>query len=135
MAKKRLIIKDSEYFHDNEDTIKLNFCPNDGEHCKGQMAYMNNRLLLTRKLVENKEYTRAIESLNEAFDSTYDLGEAQCQPCAQLFRESIVKTLEHLVSDLDEMTKGLFRKKTFIADLVLARRIMQELREKLPPSK
>jgi hypothetical protein len=134
MEKKHFIVKDSEYFQDSEDTIKLRNCPNEGNFCRGQMAYMNNRLLLVRKFIENKEFIRAIDFFAEAFDSTYDLREAQCQSCAKLFRGSIVKSLGHLVSDLEEMTKGFFSRKKYKTDLTLAKKLWQELQDKMQNS-
>lgn len=130
MTKRQLLIKDSDYFHDHDDSIKLKYCPSGGENCHGQMAYMNNRLLLSQKFIENKEFIRAIDFLQEAFDSTFDLTENQCQRCAKLFRDSIIKTLIHLVADLEEMTRGLFRKKVYKIDLALAKQTLQQLQDK-----
>lgn len=130
MKKKHIIARDSEYFSDDEDVIKLEFCKNDGEACRLQMEFMNGKLLLARKFVDKKEYPRALEVINEAFHSTFDLKFEQCQKCAKLFRVTILNSLDQMVYDLQKMTKGFFGNKNYKPDLVLAEKLFEELKTK-----
>jgi hypothetical protein len=130
MVKKRLIAKDSDYFRDSEETIKLEYCPSGGNTCRLQMTFMNEKLLLARKFAENKEPAKAVDAIKEAFDSTYDLVADQCQVCARLFRETITESLNLLIREQDEMRKGFFRKRRTNIELRLAINMLQEMLEK-----
>lgn len=127
MKKRRIIERDSDYFQDNEDAIKLESCANGGNACRSQMILMNKHLLLSRKLIENKEYNRALNEIKEAFETTFDLKEEQCQKCAQLFRDTIINSLETIISDLTKMSKRVFGFRNFESDLEMAKMLLQKL--------
>jgi len=129
MKKRWFISKDSEYFKENEDTIKLENCPAGGEFCQLQMGFMNKNLLLAHKFVENKEFSRAVTLIKESYESTFDLKEEQCQKCAILFRDSILNILNNIIQDLEAMTKGIFSK-GYQSDLLHAKRVLQFLKDK-----
>lgn len=122
-----LLSKDSEYFKDNEEIIKLEYCKEKGEACNSQMKLMNGNLLLARKLIEKKEYTRALQEIKQAHSSTYQIKPDHCQKCAQLFRDTIINSLRQLITDLKKMTKGLFANKNYKVDLEEAEKLLLEL--------
>lgn len=124
-----LFSKDSDYFSDNEQIIRLEYCKDKGEACNSQMKTMNGNLLLARKFIEKKEYTRALHEIKQAFTSTYQIKPDQCQKCAQLFRDTIIGTLKQLITDLKKMTSGLFARKTYKFDLQEAEKLLLDLEE------
>jgi len=130
MKKKWFISKDTDYYRDNEDAIELENCPAGGDLCKSQMAFMNKNLISARKLIENKEYTRAVISIKDSFDSTFELKEKQCQACADLFRKTISNKLDQLILDLDEMTNGFMGIKSYQSDLNVAKRLLQDMKDR-----
>lgn len=130
--KKRLITRDDDYFKNNEESIKLEHCADKGEKCRVQMVIMNENLLLARKMIENKEFTRSVEVIRKAFESTYMLKEKQCQGCAELFRNFIAQSLNQLVDDLEQLTTGFLASKKYVSDLENARKLLQEFRKQQP---
>lgn len=122
-----LFSKDSEYFKDNEAIIRLEYCKDKGDACNSQMKTMNGNLLLARKLIEKKEYTRALQEIKYAYNSTYLIKPEQCQKCAQLFRDTIINSLKQLITDLKKMTSGLFARKVYKFDLQEAEKLLQDL--------
>ena len=129
MKKKHIISSDSDYFQDKEDVIKLESCPNGGNVCRSQMEFMNSNLLLARKFVENKEYSQALDLIKEAFHSTFDLKEGQCQVCAKFFRDTIINSLEVIVKDITKMGKGIFGFRNYKPDLIMAEKLLEELKQ------
>jgi hypothetical protein len=130
--KSLIFSKDSDYFKDNEDIIKLEYCKDKGESCNSQMKMMNSNLLLARKLIEQKEYSRALQEIKLAFTSTYQIKPEHCQKCAELFRDTILNSLKKIISDLKKLTSGFFAKKNYKFDLQEAENLLREL-EKLNP--
>ena len=127
MKKRRLVLRDSDYFQDGEDAIKLEYCADGGNTCRSQMAVMNENLLLARKFIENKEFSRGVEVIRKAFDSTFDLKEDKCQSCSKFFRLSITNSLTHVVHDLEEMNSGLFRSRLHQAEITAAIKMLKEI--------
>jgi hypothetical protein len=131
MKKKWFISKDSDYYKDNEEAIKLESCPDGGELCKMQMLFMNQHLLEAHKFLENKDYIRAVESIKISFNSTFDLKEQKCKACTDLFRETIFDSLNQVISDLKGITTGIFARKNLKPDLTAAQLLLQEMQEKM----
>jgi len=127
MKKRRLVLRDSDYFQDGEDAIKLEYCADGGNTCRSQMAVMNENLLLARKFIENKEFSRGVEVIRKAFDSTFDLKDDKCQSCSKFFRLSITNSLTHIVHDLEEMNSGLFRSRLHQAEITTAVKMLKEI--------
>lgn len=126
---KHIISKDSDYFHDDEEIIKLESCL-DGQVCRKDLSEINKNLLLSRKFIERKEFNRALDVIKEAFDSTYNLKEEHCQKCARFFRETIVNSLDNTVSDIRKMNKGFFRYRNYSAVLEIAEKMLNEISSK-----
>lgn len=131
MKKRWFISKDSDYFKDHEDIIELESCPYEGEFCKPLLPIINKNLLEARKYVENKDYIRAVESLRNSFNFTFDLKEQKCKACIKLFQEVISDRLIQLIAELQEMTTGLFANKSFKPDLAEAQQVLQEMKGKM----
>jgi hypothetical protein len=127
LKKRHFVSKDNDYFKDGDEAIKLEHCADGGKVCKLQMMLMNEDLLIARKLIENKEFTRAAQHIKNAFDSTWSLKDDRCQGCAALFRNSVFAVLDHLISDLEDMTKGFFGTKKYSKDLERVQLLKQDI--------
>jgi hypothetical protein len=128
MKRTRIVLKDSDYFRDNEDVIKLEFCKNEGDACKVQMRLMNDSLVLARKFIEKKEYKNALQEIKNAYFSTSELQDLQCLKCADLFRDIILKSLEKIVTDLKKLTRGFWGNKNYLFDLSEAEKLYETLK-------
>jgi hypothetical protein len=128
---KHIVLKDSEYFHDEEAIIKLESCL-DGQVCRKDLSEINKNLLLSRNFVERKEYNRALDVIKEAFDTTYNLKEDHCQKCARFFRETIINSLDRTVADLRKMNKGFFRYRDYSTVLEMAEKMLDAVRGENP---
>lgn len=128
MRRAKIALKDSEYFRDDEDIIKLESCKNDGDACQMQMRLMNDSLVLARKFIEKKEYTNALQEYRKAYLSTHELRKMPCLKCADLFRDVITKSLEKIVSELKRMTRGFWGNKNYLFDLSEAEKLLETMR-------
>ncbi|HEX3009648.1 MAG TPA: hypothetical protein VHO90_18735 [Bacteroidales bacterium] len=128
MKKKQFVMRDSDYFHDEEDIIRIESCASMKECCVSILPLLNKNLLLSRKLFENKEYPDAIFLLKDAFEAVSELTNDQCQRCKEQFREIILKHMETIVVDLREITTGLFANKNYRYDLEFAEEVFEELK-------
>lgn len=118
---------DNEYFNDKEAFIKLEYCKEDGESCSSQLNAVNKNLVLARKLIEEKEYSKALQEINSAFNITYEIERPGCQKCAKLFRNTILNSLKQIIDDLKKTTSGIFAKKSLKPDLLLAEELFEKL--------
>jgi hypothetical protein len=124
-----LFSKDNEYFSDNEEFIKLDYCKDKGEVCNSQMKLINGNMLLSRKFIEKKEYTQALQELKKAYYTTFEIKPDHCQKCALLFRDTLLRSLKEIITDLKKMTSGLFARKNYRFDLQEAEKLLLELEE------
>lgn len=128
MKKTKIVVKDSDYFNDEEDVIKLESCNGGGDICTMQMRVMNDNLILARKFIEKKEYTNALEEIRKAYVSTNELKNMPCLKCADLFRDIILKSLEKIVADLKKLTSGFWGNKNYLFDLSEAEKLLETLK-------
>ena len=117
-----------DYFNDNSDFIELVSCPGGGMSCKKNLDFVNERIKLSRVHWIDKEFPQAIEELKIAFYKTDEIISPTCIPCSELFRSTIIKSLETIHKDLRSMTTGFIKKKRFISDFELAASVLEELK-------
>jgi hypothetical protein len=130
MKRKQFIMRKTDYFRNDTDIIQLESCPYMKDYCRTVLPLLNDNLLLSRKFTENKEYPGAVDLLKDAFETVLDLRNDECQKCVAFFKETILRYLENIVSDLHSMTKGFFGNKNYIYDLQYAESIFDELKSK-----
>ena len=124
-----LFRKDSEYFHDVQDSIELVRCPIGGINCSEHRMVINQNILASRKFILNKDYQRSIEVLKEAYYKTSDLQMASCTNCARLFRCMVTDSLQNIHDDLHKMANGLFFRNRYKASYDLACLVLAEFKK------
>ncbi len=111
--------EEGNYFNDNSGFIELISCPAGGKLCAEQLNFINERMKLSRTYWINKEFPQAIEELKIAFNKTTELNSSTCIPCVELFRSTIIKSLEVRQKEFRQR-KGLFKRKSHSPDYELA---------------
>jgi hypothetical protein len=104
-----LTVTDNEYFDDNQDKIELVGCKRDHHVCLNYLPEINRLMKESDVHYRDREYNKALEALEKAYDNTLKLSHTECFKCARLFRSTIVSSLEEMNHELQGMSKGLFR--------------------------
>ncbi len=121
----------------SDKTIELDKCPNGGLFCPDLLENVNNLLHNANLYAQNKEYSRALELKETAFNQIVQLKNDRCQPCGTLFREVILNSVKMYITDLEKMSSGFFGKKKYKYHLKNAERLfkrMENYLEKYNPS-
>ena len=112
-------VKEGNYFNDDCGFIELVSCPAGGKLCSEHLNFINERMKLSRTYWVNKEFPQAIEELKIAFNKTAELNSPTCLPCVELFRSTIIKSLEAIQKDF-RTRKGFIKRKSYSTDYELA---------------
>jgi hypothetical protein len=131
MGFKWLVGKEKEYYNDTQNIVELEYCPRGGKNCSGLRNELNSYLVEARRHRENKEFTKAITHLKESFDITFQLQKTQCDPCTAFFRLHIYHLLEKIISELNSLTTGFFKKLIYTHDLKIAESTLLEMKQKM----
>lgn len=121
-------IIDPEKFNDKKDKIELVSCPRKEIKCKEQLTLINKIYVDTEYYLSEKYYHRSIEILKSAFYITIELTDHPCVKCAELFRSTIIESLENIQSELKKSTSGFFGNKNLKSSLKLAENTLTELK-------
>lgn len=121
--------KDSKYFNDKNLFIELESCPLEGKNCKEHRAFINRNLRVSLNHLLNKEYAQSIEELKRAYYKTTELNQPTCIQCAELFRSTITRSMEHIQEDLQKMSTGFFKVKRFNPSLEQATKVLKEIKK------
>lgn len=119
--------EEGNYFNDNSDFIELVSCPISQEFCTEHLQFINEKMRLSHIYRVNKDFSQAIEALKIAFYKTAEINSPVCFPCAELFRSTIIKSLEATQEDLRSLTTGFFRTKRYKSDFEFATMVLNEL--------
>lgn len=120
--------RETVYFKDKTGFIELESCPTGGIICTKPLSFINKKMHVSRTYWLNKDYQRAIEELKIAYHKTFEINQSDCQPCAVLFRSTIIKSLESIHEDLLKMTSGIFKADRFKPSLDMAISVLAEVR-------
>lgn len=110
------------------EKIVLVSCPFDGNDCKEHRMVINRDFYASQNYLVNKEYSRSILALKNAFHKTNELEKSTCVNCAKMFRTSITQSLENIHDDLQYMTSGFFGNRRFHPSLILAVNVLKEMK-------
>lgn len=124
-------VLENQYFNDKQDKIELVGCPRVGKECGEHLSVLNKSFLASSRNMRNKEYTMSIEALKGAFYKTNELQESSCIKCAELFRSTIIQSLEIIHEDLQKMSGGLFFRKRYQFSYSLANSVLEEFKKKI----
>lgn len=103
-----IAVSDAEYFGDNENKIEVKSCKKNQMACIIYLPEINRFLKESDIFYRERDFNRSVEALENAYNKTLELHQAECFKCAELFRETIIDTLEVISAELQEMGKGLF---------------------------
>ena len=118
--------EESDYFEDNVDFIELKSCSMKEKFCTEHLYFVNEKMRLSRTYWINKEFSQAIGELKVAFFKTFEINSPSCFQCAELFRSTIIKSLEALHKDLRPVAVGFIKMKRHDADYELATAVLDE---------
>jgi len=111
-----------------KDKIVLLSCPVEGNECKEHRMIINRDFYDSQIFFLNKDYSRSILALKNAFQKTSELQKTSCHSCAEMFRNTITQSLENIHSDLNYMTTGMFSNHRFHSSLKLAGSVLKEIK-------
>jgi hypothetical protein len=119
-----LSVTDNDYFNDNQDKIEMVGCKKDHHVCLSYLPEINRFLKESDIFYRDRDYTRAIEALENAYEKTMELQNTECFRCAGLFRSTILISLEEINQDLQEMSNGLFRTSRYQSSSIKAEQLL-----------
>ena len=105
-------------------------CPKGGASCSSQLYDINRNFENSDIYLQNKEYLMSVESLKMAFEKTYELEDSKCRKCSQLFRSTIINSLENMHVELERMASKRFRGQRFQGSYILVDNALRNLKEK-----
>ncbi len=111
------------------DKIVLVNCPQDWTNYKIILYEINLLFHESEQYQMNKEYQHSVMSLKKAFEKTFELISPMEQQCADLFRQTIMESLEAIYHELKRMTRGFFGSGRYKRSLILSEEILQEFRQ------
>jgi hypothetical protein len=126
-----LAVDEGGYFHSEENKIELVHCPNDKKECVKQLPEINRYFQESHQGRMDKDYLKAIEALQHAFDITWDIQESACAECAELFRSTIVSSMKIIYSDLKDLTSGWFSNKKYKPAFEKATQVLEEMNQRM----
>lgn len=121
-----LTAAENDYFNNSQEKIQVVNCKPEGAKCKDYLAQINNNFLQSSYHHQNNDYRRAIEALENAYEETITIQGVACSKCVDLFRSTIIESLTNYHAELKSMTTGLFRKKRFRNEYVLADNLLNK---------
>ena len=123
-----LTIKESDYFNDkNQDKFELVGSPLIGKVCEEELSFINKSFLASSCYMRDKDYSRSIETLKNAFYRTKEYQDSTCISCAKLFQSTITQSLAYIHDDLKRMTNGFFCSKRFRSSFELATIVLADI--------
>lgn len=114
-----------------ESKFELLSCKRDGVSCQNHLLYINKSYIKSDRYYQNKEYFKSVEALDKAFKTTFKLDNSTCKKCAEMFRSTIIRSLEEIHTELHGMSSGLFRKKQYKSSYIMAGNVLQSLKQEV----
>lgn len=124
-----LAVAENDYFNDKQEKIQVVSCKPEGSNCQSILTLINHNFQQSSYYYRNKDYRRAIEELESAFQGTIAIQRNTCSKCVSFFRTTIIETLTGYQIELKSKATGIFKKKRFLQDYELAERVLCSFRE------
>jgi hypothetical protein len=118
---------DSVYLNDKQDKFELLKCPRNDMNCKEQVSAINKIYVDAEFFRREKDYYNAIETYKHAFYITTELTDFPCTKCAEVFRATIVESLENICTELKKITSGFLANKKYRPSLTKVENVLIEL--------
>jgi hypothetical protein len=123
-----LSVIDSESLNRKQDKFDVVKCPRKEIYCKEQLSFINKIYVDSEFFRSEKDYKNSIETLKNAFYITTELTENPCTKCAEVFRSTVIDSLENIHYELKKITSGFFGNKNYQSSLNLAEKVLSELK-------
>lgn len=130
----RLSVAEND-FNNSQKKIQVVKCKADGINCKDHLAAINNNFLQSSYYYQDKDYRRAIEALESAFEGTITIQSNTCSKCVNLFRTTIIETLTNYHAELKSISTGIFAKKRFRQDYEFAETVLNNFLSRQNPQR
>lgn len=120
---------------DYQPKFEVLICPNNKKDCVPQLPLINQYFNDSQVFCINKDYHSTIENLRHAYEITFEIKDPACLKCADIFRSTIISSLENIHSDLQKMTSGWFKANRYRSSLELVTQVLKEyktVKEDLP---
>lgn len=121
--------EESKYFDDKRSFIEVESCQIKEEFCSEHLQFINEKLRISRSYRVNKDFTQAVAEIRYAYFKTAEINSPVCLRCAELFRSTIIKSLESIQEELQSLTSGIFKAKKYKSDLELVSQVIAELKK------
>ncbi len=120
---------DTDYFNDGQDKIELVNGEALTKKCSKYLSLVNVSFRESDYFRRDKDFDRAIEALKDAYIATFDLTESTCLRYGQLFRSTILESLENIHAELKYLSKGIIiKRKRFQSSYETAVNTLEELK-------
>ena len=124
-----LSVSENEYLNDATDKIVFTGCSLSKHSCLDYLPAINDLFRKSESYNRDKDYTRAIESLEKAYHHAGEIQDASCQQCSLFFQSTVLHSLENIHSDLSRMRKGLFATSRYDESYIKADMLLSQLRK------
>lgn len=121
-------VAEEEYFKDKNDKIEYTGCKLSGEHCLRYLPQINNYFRESEQFFRVKDFNRAINSLEYAYNVAEEIQGPECQKCVMFFKATVIQSLESVHSELEKMTKGIFSTKRYQPSCLKAEGLLMRLK-------
>ena len=122
-----LSVLDVDCFNDDQAKFQICYCPQSVKSCDSILNKINESFLEFSIFQRNKEYSRGINSLQNAFYFADSIQKSDCGKCKKAIKNSIIETLNNLCSELKYMSSGFFTKKRYQESSILADKLFKKL--------
>ncbi len=123
-----LAITEHEYLNNKQDKIQVISCVPDGESCEGHLKEINKCYTFSSKSHLDKDYRQAIDILGKAYNETFEMKRGSCIKCVDLFRKTILNSIQNIHAELKSMTTGLFKNKRYKNDYLYADKVINYIK-------
>ncbi len=111
------------------DKIKIVKCRHKCANCK-IILFEINRFFLESELYRNdKQYEFSVIALKKVFEKTYELSDPVAQGCVDLYKVTVIESLENIILELKRMQKGIFGNRRYKRSYLMAEEALKELKK------
>jgi hypothetical protein len=110
------------------DKFELVNCKHNCANCKIILFQINRLYHESEQYQFGKEYQYSVMSMKKAFEKTYELILPVEQKCANIFRLTIIESLEKIHQELKRMTNGFYCSGRFKRSLIMSEETLQEFK-------
>lgn len=119
---------ENESTDSQENKIELVCCKEVNNKCTSILASINEGFRESAQYRNDKNFIQAIAVLKKVYLLTFNFTEITCFKCGELFRSTIIESMENIRTDLKSCSKGLFKRNDFQSSIEFTEDVIQELK-------